>query len=302
MFAVLGAIAAFLAFAVTSSVLGRITDQQMPASLAALELSREAEKIAAIAPRPVIAPTRADQLRIDHELRNGLAKINLLLKRLEKAGSDPARFAAIDNAVTELRRSLAEIQLNLDPWDDLDPSDKMARVEKLMTSNSEVSERLASAVDSVVAGARADIVRAGEDVIQSQRTSGIALLAIVGLSIAGSALIVWLYVGRSIVRRLTALGTGMLQIAEGNLEAKLPDDTSGDEIGRMAGTLRIFRDSAAENERSVASSAFSHRRLQGLLSLAVRKASSTAIAAMSLCRSATCGVSLLSLRQQSPKS
>jgi len=69
------------------------------------------------------------------------------------------------------------------------------------------------------------------------------------LSLVSSALIVWLYIGRSIIGRLTALSSSMLAIAGGNLNASLPDNKGGDEIGSMADALRIFRDKVVENER-----------------------------------------------------
>jgi class 3 adenylate cyclase len=69
------------------------------------------------------------------------------------------------------------------------------------------------------------------------------------LSLVGSALIAWLYVGRNIVARLAALNASMLAIAGGNLEAPLPADSGKDEIGRMADALSTFRDTAIESER-----------------------------------------------------
>jgi len=75
------------------------------------------------------------------------------------------------------------------------------------------------------------------------------LLGVVALSLVSSALIVWLYVGRSIVARLTALSGSMLSISGGNLKTPLPASSGDDEIGHMAGSLRIFRDTAIEKER-----------------------------------------------------
>jgi adenylate cyclase len=48
------------------------------------------------------------------------------------------------------------------------------------------------------------------------------LFGVVVLSLAGSTLIVWLYVGHSIVARLASLSASMLAIAGGNLKAPLP--------------------------------------------------------------------------------
>ena len=67
------------------------------------------------------------------------------------------------------------------------------------------------------------------------------------LSLLSSALIVWLYVDRNLIARLTALSDSMLAIAGGNLRAPLPGPGQ-DEIGRMADALAVFRDTAVEVE------------------------------------------------------
>jgi class 3 adenylate cyclase len=61
---------------------------------------------------------------------------------------------------------------------------------------------------------------------------------------------VWLYVGRNLIARLTALSDSMLAIAGGNLRAPLPEPGSGDEISRMAESLVVFRDTAIEVEEN----------------------------------------------------
>lgn len=109
--------------------------------------------------------------------------------------------------------------------------DKNAWGEKLLRNNSEASARLATAVDRFVADERATIAKAGDEVAATQRRSTAVLLGVVALSLIGSALIVWLYVGRSIVGRLASLSTSMLAIAGGNLKTPLPVDISKDEIG-----------------------------------------------------------------------
>jgi class 3 adenylate cyclase len=100
-----------------------------------------------------------------------------------------------------------------------------------------------------VAGQKAEIAKAGEDISAAQRASTAVLVTVVVLSLLSSALIVWLYVGRNIIARLTALSSSMLAIAGGNLKTQLPEDDHRDEIGQMAHALHVFRDTAIENER-----------------------------------------------------
>jgi signal transduction histidine kinase/DNA-binding response OmpR family regulator len=69
------------------------------------------------------------------------------------------------------------------------------------------------------------------------------LIAVASLVIAG--LIVWLFVMRYVVRRLTDLAASMLAIARGELEAPIPA-AGPDELGDMTRTLVVFRDNARE--------------------------------------------------------
>src|SRR5262249_5531195 len=123
-----------------------------------------------------------------------------------------------------------------------------AQGERLLLSNIEASAHLGAAVNRLVADARTEIAAAEADVSTTQRRSAGVLLAVVALSLVSSALIVWLYVGRSLIARLTALSGSMLAIAGGNLKAPLPLRGGNDEIGQMANALQVFRDTAVEIE------------------------------------------------------
>ncbi len=117
----------------------------------------------------------------------------------------------------------------------------------LLQENAELARGLTLAVERLVEGAKNDIEAAGREAQSAQRLSAGVLAAIVLLSLVSSTLIVWLYVGRNLIARVTALSDSMLAIAGGDLRARLP--ASGrDEIGRMAAALSVFRDTAVEVE------------------------------------------------------
>ena len=59
----------------------------------------------------------------------------------------------------------------------------------------------------------------------------------------------WIYVGRNIVARITALGGSMRAIAEGDLKTEVPIE-GRDEITEMAKALLVFRDTAIEVEEA----------------------------------------------------
>ena len=123
----------------------------------------------------------------------------------------------------------------------------LTRGERILAENAVLSRGLTEAVDRLVAGAELDIAAAGTESRRVRQVSTIALSTIVLASILSSTLIVWLYVDRRLIARLKALAGSMLRIAGGELHAPLPA-SGGDEIGRMAEALRVFRDTAVEVE------------------------------------------------------
>src|SRR6516165_5776386 len=116
---------------------------------------------------------------------------------------------------------------------------------RLTAENSVLRVQLGDAVAALVAGSKRGIATATEQVESVQKLGRIGLLAVVALSLISSALIVWLYVGRNIVARLTALSDRMLTLAQGDLKSSLPQGGT-DEIGRMAEALGVFRATAIE--------------------------------------------------------
>jgi methyl-accepting chemotaxis protein len=67
-------------------------------------------------------------------------------------------------------------------------------------------------------------------------------LSIVGIGVISGG-IAWL-LGRSISRPLNMLGTRMQALADGSLDGEIPGVGRGDEVGKMAATVQIFKDNA----------------------------------------------------------
>ena len=77
------------------------------------------------------------------------------------------------------------------------------------------------------------------------RAGTILLIVLAVAAIIGAALIAWLYVGRSIARRLGLLSDAMRRIADGDLDVHI-QDTRRDEIADMARALQFFRQATAD--------------------------------------------------------
>jgi class 3 adenylate cyclase len=273
--AALGAVAALLTFAEVGAVFDQITRERVPTTLTALDLSRQAERIASLAPRILADETTVGQLQTDRIVRKQIASLEKLLAQVKGGQSDRLLISEIEKSITEIRGNLGDLQTLREVWsasylDDpgqtqkpvnpkletargilvpLSRDEMLSQGQKMIQSNIEATGRLAVAVDRLVDDEKAEIAGAEANVLATQRNSTFVLIGVVALSLISSALIVWLYVGRSIIRRLTALSARMLAIAGGNLNEPLPNDSGKDEIGTMSDALRIFRDKAVENER-----------------------------------------------------
>ena len=133
--------------------------------------------------------------------------------------------------------------------------------EAVQRENARLSREVTESVERVVRDTQLDISQATSQAHAVRTGISITLILIVSLSIASSVLIVWLYVGRNLIARLTALSNSMMEIANGNLRTPLPPVDS-DEIGRMAAALAVFRDTAVEvEEKNLREIAVARQRL-----------------------------------------
>jgi sigma-B regulation protein RsbU (phosphoserine phosphatase) len=123
----------------------------------------------------------------------------------------------------------------------------LATASQLLAENTELSRELTEIVDQLVSDAKQDIADANSEALSVQKFSTVVLVAVGALSLASSILIVWLYVGRNLITRLTTLSDSMLAIAGGNLEAKIPSG-GNDEITDMAKALSVFLDTTKSRD------------------------------------------------------
>ena len=133
--------------------------------------------------------------------------------------------------------------------------------EKRLAENARLSMQLTAAVDQLANAAKREIGGATRDALSVQRLSTRALVALVALSLLSSVLIVWLYVGRNIVHRLTALSDGMLAIVGGNLHTPVVAQGT-DEIAAMGRAVEVFRKNTLERDELLAEKAQAADRLE----------------------------------------
>jgi signal transduction histidine kinase/methyl-accepting chemotaxis protein len=123
--------------------------------------------------------------------------------------------------------------------------DATGRSRKLIAENAAFSAHLQNSVQRLVTGSQRDIAAADRAAKQVQQLDSKALIAVTLLAVISSFLIVWLYVGRNIVARLTQLSGAMLSIAAGRREIPVPA-AGTDEVAAMGRAVEVFRRNAVE--------------------------------------------------------
>lgn len=169
-----------------------------------------------------------------------LYEVSLVVSKLAKRRL--AKQVAILEDLTAGPNSLPQIRKN--------ELAVISQAEELLAVNERLSQFLTNRVSFLVKRANSDIEKANHQAATIKAFNRNILIGIAALSIVSSFLIVWLYVGRNLIARLTALSDSMLAIAGGNLRAPLPKPVSDDEIGRMAESLVVFLDTAIEVEEN----------------------------------------------------
>ena len=105
-FAVLATAAAVYAFLQVGDVVERITERRVPSALASLELSRQAERVAATAPAVLATTSTAQHNKVSGAIEVEMARLEELLAALKGTAVSTAAVTEIEGAVIGLRRNL----------------------------------------------------------------------------------------------------------------------------------------------------------------------------------------------------
>ena len=111
-FAVIAAAAAMYSFAEVAAVLDRITRQRVPAALASLKLSRQAEQLVTAAPALLVVTSRSQQEEVSASIAAEVERLGQQLEDVRGSAIGAEALVAIEPLVDGLRR-------NLDALDDL---------------------------------------------------------------------------------------------------------------------------------------------------------------------------------------
>src|SRR5918994_5371885 len=104
-FALIAAAAAMYSFSEVGGVLGRITEERVPAALDSLELSRQAERIVAAAPKLLAVANADEQAAVSDQIAGEVARLHLLHQGLE-GRVEQASLAALQDDITQMAVNL----------------------------------------------------------------------------------------------------------------------------------------------------------------------------------------------------
>jgi methyl-accepting chemotaxis protein len=156
-----------------------------------------------------------------------------------------AIFAAID-ATPEMKMTLEQhVKTYADTFASwVEAADRIHPMRAIIDID---SQRMLPRADEIIGRARQTAEEAAAGLIESQqytRTGIIAagvIVVVLGLCLSG-------LIGRSITRPLNGLADVMKKLATGDTSARIPATHARDEIGEMARTVIVFRDTMIERE------------------------------------------------------
>lgn len=117
-----------------------------------------------------------------------------------------------------------------------------------LARNESITDSLEVAVGTLTVGLEQEALAATEQSEAALNLGRSLLVALNVLGISSAALILWLFVGRFLIARLTALSRAMRRMAGGDLETRI-EVRGQDEVGEMAQALEVFRKHALEVQR-----------------------------------------------------
>ena len=105
---------------------------------------------------------------------------------------------------------------------------------------------LGISVQQLVKGVQSETDASTSQARQEISLATTVMLSLGALTLIGSVLFVWLYVGGNILRRIGNLQRSMQLLSSGDLESEIYCSSQRDEIAAMANSLQVFRESMIE--------------------------------------------------------
>jgi methyl-accepting chemotaxis protein len=103
-------------------------------------------------------------------------------------------------------------------------------------------------IDQVKTSQAETLTRERDGAVRAFETTFVTVLAVSLAALAAGIVFAWM-IGRNIANPIAALTQAMAVLAKGDFSADVPGLQRGDEIGRMAAAVAVFKQNGAENEQ-----------------------------------------------------
>jgi methyl-accepting chemotaxis protein len=131
-------------------------------------------------------------------------------------------------------------------------------IKRSLTEIADTSQQLVPQAHAILATAQERADAATRALADSQWRTRWSIILVGCWAVLIGLLLSWL-IGRSITRPLDGLGQAMTRLAAGDTSAHIPATKAKDELGAMARTVIVFRDTMLERERLAQSQAAANR-------------------------------------------
>src|SRR5581483_8601408 len=173
----------------------------------------------------------------------------LFTRAYRKFTSDFANIDGTPEMKDALEHEVNDYAAAFEQW--IDSSGRIHPLRVLINAD---SQNMLPQADAIIASAR-KVAAAASTALTSAQTRTRTGIISVGVAMAVIGLLLSYLIGRSITRPLNGLAGVMKRLAEGDTGARIPATAARDEIGEMARSVIVFRDTMIEREQLAATQA-----------------------------------------------
>jgi methyl-accepting chemotaxis protein len=161
-------------------------------------------------------------------------------KKFSKIFADVSAPAAVKDQLTR------EVKIYVDTFDEW--TDSMNKIEPAVAVLDVETEHMLPAADRIIESVKLGETASSTALSQSQGGTKKIIISVGCAAVFFGLCFSWL-IGRSITRPLNGLAAVMKRLADGDTSARIPATNKNDELGAMARTVIVFRDTMIERER-----------------------------------------------------
>jgi methyl-accepting chemotaxis protein len=223
----------------TSQVIKELVSNQISGLRNAMEIAVQTHLIASLMSEVAVAPEAASLVPLQDRYRASVALLNKSLAALKNDAvkKDVERllaFGAGNDNIFELRRQ--ELLAG-------------AAADKTVQANLRIQRDLESSVGLLVSNSESSMVIGTNNLLDEIERNRTLLIMVAIASLLAAGMIAYFYVQRSLIRRLTTLGSTMERLSSGDNQVDVTSAEDRDEVGKMARAVVVFRDAAIEKIR-----------------------------------------------------